>query len=194
MGKCLTIVTVIWLGVSYPLVATAQSAGGERDVGDSETTSGKVKDGAKPLRMSTGIVCKSIDGYEQYEILRGAALTSDEKLLVYFRPLGYQSERVERGYQAHLVPDFEIRKRGEKAVIYHKKKMFTYKPVAEQPPRYLYMKNTISLKGLAPGDYDLTLILHDEVAKGPPATQVVRFRVIPPVDPTKTNEAGQPES
>ena len=38
------------------------------------------------------------------------------------------------------------------------------------------MKNAISLKGLPPGDYDLTLILHDEIAKGPAAKQVVRFR------------------
>jgi hypothetical protein len=40
------------------------------------------------------------------------------------------------------------------------------------------MKNVISLKGLTPGEYDLTLILHDEVAKAPPVKQVVKFRVI----------------
>jgi hypothetical protein len=63
--------------------------------------------------------------------------------------------------------------------------MYTYKPRNEQPPRNLYMKNAISLKGLTPGDYDLTIVLHDEVAKGPPANQVIRFRVIPPIDPDK---------
>ena len=114
-----------------------------------------------------------------------AAQTSDEKLLVYFRPLGYQSELVDGEYQAHLVPDFQIRKRGEKAVLLQKLKMYSYKPKSEQPPRLLYMKNSISLKGLKPGDYELTLILHDEIAKGPPATQVVRFRVIPAIEVEK---------
>ncbi len=41
------------------------------------------------LRMTPGIVCRSIDGYEQYKVLPRAEQTSDEKLLVYFRPLGF---------------------------------------------------------------------------------------------------------
>ena len=135
--------------------------------------------------MTPGIVCRSIDGYEDYEVLPKAAQTSDEKLLVYFRPLGFQSERIDGGYEAHLVPDFQIRKRGEKAILLQKQKMYAFKPRGDQPLRNLYMKNTISLKGLAPGDYDLTLILHDEIAKGTPATQVIKFRVIPPIDPSK---------
>ena len=101
--------------------------------------------------MTPGIVCRSINGYEDYEVLPKAAQTSDEKLLVYFRPLGFQTELVDGAYQAHLVPDFQIRKRGEKAVLLQKLKMYEYKPKSEQPPRYLYMKNAISLKGLPPG-------------------------------------------
>ena len=86
--------------------------------------------------MTPGIVCRSIDGYEDYKILPKAAQTSDEKLLVYFRPLGYQTELVDGAYQAHLVPDFQIRKRGEKAVLLQKLKMYEYKPKSEQPPRF----------------------------------------------------------
>ena len=48
----------------------------------------------------------------------------------------------------------------------------------------IYIRNTISLKGLEPGDYELTIILHDELDKGGPASrQVVKFKVIPPDDP-----------
>ena len=82
--------------------------------------------------------------------------------------MGYQTELVDGQYQAHLVPDFQIRKRGEKAILRQKQKMYEYKPRTAQPPRFIYMKNVISLKGLPPGDYDLTIILHDEIAKGPP--------------------------
>jgi hypothetical protein len=137
------------------------------------------------LRMSPGIVCKSIDGYENYERLPGAAQTSDEKLLVYVRPLGFETELVDGEYQAHLVPDIQIRKRGEKAILRQKKKAFEYKPRSRERPRLIYLKNVISLKDLPPGEYDLNIILHDEVAKGPPATQVVRFRIIPAADPRK---------
>ena len=141
--------------------------------------------------MTPGIVCRSINGYEDYKILPKAAQTSDEKLLVYFRPLGYQTERVDDAYQAHLVPDFQIRKRGEKEVLLQKLKMYEYKLKNEHPPRLLYMKNSISLKGLPPGEYDLTMILHDEIAKGPPAKQVIRFRVIPADDPQKVEKPSE---
>jgi hypothetical protein len=117
--------------------------------------------------------------------LPGAAQTSDEKLLVYVRATGFKTEKVDGAYQAHLAPDFEVRKRGAKAVLLQKKKMFEYKPREAQLPYRIYLKNVISLKGLTPGDYDLTIILHDEIAKGSPATQVIKFKVIPPEDLSK---------
>ena len=88
---------------------------------------------------------------------------------------------------------FQIRKRGQKEVLLEKLKMYEYKPRSEQPPRLLYMKNAISLKGLPPGDYDLTLILRDEIAKGPAAKQVVKFRIIPASDSGKQEKASPPD-
>jgi len=144
------------------------------------------------LSMSPAVVCRSIDGYEQYEPLPGAAQTSEEKLLVYLRPLGFKTERTGDTFEAHLVPDFQIRKRGEKPILLQKKKYVDYHPTAAEPPRLIYLKSVISLKGLAPGDYDLSIILHDEIAKEAPATQVVKFRVIPPADPRgKTDDSGE---
>ena len=43
--------------------------------------------------------------------------------------------------------------------------MVEYEPKSEQPPQQLYMRNTISLKGLEPGEYELTIILRDEIDK-----------------------------
>jgi len=176
-----------WLGMSHPLVPMTKGcqASGSASQDSAENSAEK----ATSLRMSPGVVCRSIDGYEQYERLPGAAQTSDEKLLVYLRPLGYMTEPVDGEYQAHLVPDFQIRKRGEKAILREKKKAFEYKPKTRERPRLIYLKNVISLKGLPPGDYDLTIILHDELAKGTPATQVVKFRIIPPIDPREKEKA-----
>src|SRR5262249_30889107 len=126
----------------------------------------------EPLRMSEAVVCRDIEGYENYEVLPDAAQTSDEKLLVYYRPLGYKTAFVEGSSQAHLTQDAETRRRGEKAVLRKKKKLLEYHPKSPQPPALIFLRNTISLKDLKPGDYDLTIILHDEIAKGPPATQV----------------------
>ncbi len=145
------------------------------------------------LRMSPGIVCRWINGYEDYEPMPGAAQTSDEKLQVYLRPMGYMTEMVDGKYQAHLSPDFEIRKRGEKKILLQKRRMYEYKPRTPQPPRLVYLKNVISVKGLPPGDYDLTLILHDEIAGGSSAAQVIKFRIVPPEDPTKKEKASQSE-
>jgi hypothetical protein len=191
MREHLMIWGIVWFGLSLPLVPAMTR--GQTSTGDPDQDPTTRAERKASLRMTPGIVCSSIDGYEDYKVLPKATQTMDEKLLVYFRPLGYQSELVDGAYQAHLVPDFQIRKRGEKAVLLQKLKMYTYKPKSEQPPRYLYMKNTISLKGLTPGDYELTLILHDEIAKGPPATQVVRFRVIPATEIQKDDKASQSE-
>jgi hypothetical protein len=190
MREHLMIFGVVSLGLSLPLVPTTVR-GQTAPAVDDQDADRKPDDRKTALRMTAGIVCRSIDGYEDYKILPKAAQTSDEKLLVYFRPLGYQSERVDDAYQAHLVPDFQIRKRGEKQVLLQKLKMYEYKPRNEQPPRFLYMKNSISLKGLPPGEYDLTMILHDEIAKGPPAKQVIRFRVIPADVPQEAEKASK---
>jgi hypothetical protein len=172
------------LALGLPPAATASGCRpGPAD--DDQATPKKEGEQESSLRMSPGIVCRSIDGFEKYERLPGAAQTADEKLLVYVRVHGFKIEQADGYYRAHLVPDFEIRKRGDKAVLLQKKKMFEYVPKSRNPLGEIYMKNQISLKGLAPGDYYLTLILHDEIAKGKPASQVVKFKVIPAQDPGK---------
>jgi hypothetical protein len=188
MRERLMILGFVWLGSTLtldPPLAKAQ----ESSVGEDQHPAKRPESKKAQLRMTPGIVCSAIDGYEKYKVLPRAAQTSDEKLLVYFRPLGYQIEKVEGGYEAHLVPGFQIRKRGQKGVLLQKLKMYEYRPKSEVPPHYLYLKNAISLKGLAPGDYDLTLLLRDEIAKGPAAQQVVRFRVLPADDPEKLEKA-----
>lgn len=141
------------------------------------------------LRMSRAVVCKSIDGYENYKPLPGAAQTSEEKLLVYFRPLRYKIDYVDGFYRAHLVQDNEIRRRGRREIVRYKKKVVEYDPKSKEPLGPIYIRNTISLKGLEPGDYDLTIILRDELDKSaPPTRQLVKFKVIPPHD-SRTRKA-----
>jgi len=142
--------------------------------------------------MSTAVVCKSIDGFESYKKLPGAELTSDEKLLIYYRPLGFKTAMVDGRYHVHFVQDGQIRKRGEKKVLREKLKMLDSSDKSEFPPQTLFLRNTVSLKGLAPGEYDFTIILHDEISKGPAVSQVVRFRIVPAevaTDPPKSEPA-----
>jgi hypothetical protein len=184
MREYLMISASLSLMLALPPAPTASGRQSFVD-GEGQAASAKKGDNEPSLWMSPGIVCRSIDGYERYKPLPRAAQTSDEKLLVYVRIHGFKVEQSQEFYRAHLVPDFEIRKRGEKAILLQKKKMFEYEPKSRDPLGEIYMKAQISLKGLAPGNYDLTLILHDEVAKGAPASQVIKFRVIPAADPRK---------
>ena len=144
------------------------------------------------LAMEPGVVCKSIEGYERYEPLAGAAQTSDEKLLVYIRPTGFQTEIVKGAVEGHLTADGEVRKSGERSVLRQKKKMLEYRPHAALGPELVYLKGSISLKGLAPGDYEFTIILHDEIAKGSPVSQVIKFTVIPSKNPRKETQPRTP--
>ena len=171
MRRSVLIVALAWLELIVPAWANSVAAD------DDGSTKKQTK--TSSLKVTPGVVCKSIDGYEHYEPLPDAAQTSDEKLLVYVRVTNFKVERKGGYYRGHLTSGFEIRKRGAKAVLLQKQKGLDYEPKNRQPIGDIYLKNVISLKGLSPGDYDLSLILHDELAEELPATQVIKFKVIP---------------
>jgi hypothetical protein len=133
---------------------------------------------SKALEMTRAIVCRSIDGFEKYEPLPGAALTQDEKLLIYYRPLNYKTVREGQEYQVHLTQDGQIRREGEKAVLRRKKNILDYQPKSTQLPGVISLKNSVSLKGLQPGNYEYDIILRDENNPGTLATQSLKFRVV----------------
>jgi hypothetical protein len=189
MRRPRTIAGVVWLVLSSTLGFDA--GGCPAALLSDEPPDDSRSSPRESLRMSEAVVCRSIEGYEDYEPLPGAALTSEEKLLVYYRPHGYETVLVKGSYQVHFTSDFQIRRRGEKAVLRQKLKM-DYTARSRQPPQLIFLRNTIDLKGLKPGEYDLTIILHDQIAKDPTATQVVRFRVIPVDDPRKKAERDPP--
>ena len=145
---------------------------------------------APKLTMTPGIVCETVTGYEDYEKRKDAVLTRDEKLLVYYEPNGYDYALKDNEYRVHLVQDARIRRRGEKKVLQAKDKLLEYKGKFKEPPLNLYLSNVISLKALPPGDYDLEIILHDELSKAPPTSQIVPFRV-KPVEEAKEPEPGK---
>jgi hypothetical protein len=190
-------VRAAWLGLglallmmSPPLVG-AQSGRPARDGDDPPASSREPAPAAKAggPRMARAVVCRTIDGYENFVPLPDAAQTSEEKLLVYYRVVRCKFEYVDGYYRGHLTQDNEIRKRATKKVLREKRKLVDYEPKGKEPLRQIYIKNTISLKGLEPGDYELTIILHDEVDKdAPPTKQIVKFKVIPVLDAKKAVE------
>jgi hypothetical protein len=135
------------------------------------------------LGMTPAIACESIAGYEQYVPLAEAALTKDDKLLLYYRPLHYTIVQTGSKFQTHLVQDVRVRKRGDKKVVWSKEKLVDETNEKPEPPTLLCHFNKIALKGLTPGEYDLDIILHDLNSKGPPAEQTFRFKVKPSAPP-----------
>ena len=143
--------------------------------------------------MTEPVVCREINGYEDYVVLPDAALTADEKLLVYFRPRHYKSRRVDGKFEAHLTQDVKVHRRGAKPVLWSKSKMVDYKVRTAEPPTLIFVRNTISLKPFKPGEYDLEIVLHDEVGQSAPAVRTVPFRVLPPShSPRGAGDDGNP--
>jgi hypothetical protein len=138
------------------------------------------------LGMSRAVACRSIDGYEQYEPLDPPALTSDEKLLVYFRPRHYKVVRRDQDYVVHLSQDGMVRRKGGTAVLRIKKRLLDVESRTRTPPGLFYLRNTVSLKGLPPGDYEFDMILRDENTPGSTAKQTLGFRIVP------AKEVGEP--
>jgi hypothetical protein len=154
-----------------------------------------------PLDMSKAVACKKIEGYEKFELLPDASLTSDEKLQVYYRPLEYKVEPVEKPkagfrYRARFSQDGRIRKKGEKTVVMKKDKILEYDPTFDDPTERIYLVNNVGLKGLPPGDYEYDIILRDELTEGSSVTQSISFTIIPTpkVEPSKTDEPAEPKS
>jgi hypothetical protein len=172
---------VLWLPA--PVAAAGSAAAPDDKKGEAAQDEGD-------LAMTDGIVCETIGGYRKYAERPGAALVKDEKMLVYYEPFGYTIERDDKGYRAHLTQDAFVRRKGGKVPLWGKKKIVDYEVRNPQPPTTLYLSNTISLKGLPPGEYELDIVLHDELGKGGRATQTVKFRVKSAPEPeTKTDPA-----
>jgi hypothetical protein len=210
MGKQPGFPLAAWLGLGLasviatppPLLAQSDKPAKSADFPAESPASSDQEPSPTPrpggLRMSRAVVCRTINGYEDYEPLPDAAQTIYEKLLIYYRPLRYKIDLTDGYYRAHLTQDNEIRKRGDKKILRSKRKVVEYAPKTRQPLGPLYIRNMIDLKGLKPGDYELTIILHDELEKdAPPTKQVVKFKVIPRSDPMKASnkaEGPRPDS
>lgn len=131
------------------------------------------------VKMTPAVVCETITGYKDYVELEEPSRARDEKLLLYYEPTEYAYKKVGNVYQAHLTQDVKLRKHGDKKVIWQKNDILKYEPKSKSPPGFIYLSNTIALKPYEPGEYDLEIILHDQIGKGPVATQVVRFTIKP---------------
>lgn len=139
--------------------------------------------------LTRPIACKEIRGYEDYEPLKAVELTSEDKLLVYYRPLHFKSEKKGKVYEARLSQDGRIRRKGEKSVLYAKKYL-DYRPTKDgEPPSSLYIRNMVGLKGLKPGEYEFDIILKDEVSQSAPATRSIAFKVVPTPPATGEGES-----
>jgi hypothetical protein len=167
-----------WVVVAASLAATAAAPSLPAVGQDDEVDNGS-------FGLSPPVACKEIRGFEDFDPLPGAALTADEKLLVYVLPRHYKIRRVASKYQAHVTEDVRVRRRGEKTVIWSKKDMVDYPVKTEAPPGPIFMRNTISLKGLKPGEYDLDITVYDKVGRSTPAVRTMPFRVIAAPTPAK---------
>ena len=157
---------------------------------------------ASKLEMSKAVVCKRVVAYEEFVPLPNASLTSEDKLLLYYRPLHFKVSPVEKpkpghNYRAKFSQDGRVRRKGEKTVLLKKDRILEYDPTFETRSERLYLINTFSLKGLPPGEYEYDIVLHDELEKDSTATQTLAFTIIPTprADPAlKNEEPDGPES
>jgi hypothetical protein len=142
------------------------------------STGGQTDADTRALGMTPAVACASINGLEDYVPLDEPAVTRDDKLLVYFEPRNYRTEKAGTEYRAFLTVDARLRKRADKRVLRKKDDIVKYQPKSRAPLGRIYLSATIELKPYEPGEYDLDIILHDKLAKGSPATQTLAFRIL----------------
>ena len=164
MGAC----TKLGLFATFVVLATIPRAG----IGDEQ----EKDDGS--FSVSQPVLCKDVRGYEDYEELSVPELTSEDKLLVYFRPRHFKAAVVGNKFEAHFTQDGKIRRRGEKPVLWQKVNLLDYSQKGDSRDLPVSIRNTVSLKTLKPGEYEYEIILRDEVGKSAPASRKVYFKVV----------------
>ncbi len=120
-------------------------------------------DDSPKLTMSPAVVCLSVDGYRVFVKRPHPVLKKDEKLMLYFEPRGHTFTQKDGVYQLHLTEDVELRHRGSSEIVQRQDTLVEFDEIANRPPVQIYLMNQIELKKLTPGEYDLTIILHDEL-------------------------------
>jgi hypothetical protein len=149
--------------------------------------------GSKPerrLEMSEPIACRAIRGYDDYDELPEPVVPRTEKLLIYARPSGHAYVREGERYRFHLVEDVNVRRKGEKKVLWGRKRIVEYEGTSPRPPERLYIATTLGLREFPPGDYEADLILRDEIGGGEPARQTLSFRLTEPSGTSGESEDG----
>lgn len=133
------------------------------------------------LEMTDPIACRSIRGYEDYEVLDPVEVTPDEKLLIYIRPRhhNYIFDEESGQYRAHLTEDVNLRQKGQERILFGREKVVDLKVESEFPPVNLYLGTTLGLKAMPPGDYEADLILKDALRPGSTARKTLAFRILP---------------
>ncbi|GIW87457.1 MAG: hypothetical protein KatS3mg108_1781 [Isosphaeraceae bacterium] len=138
--------------------------------------------------ISEPVACRVIRGYEDYEPLAEPVIPRTEKLLIYVRSEGHQYERQADGYRFHLVQDVNIRRQGEKKILWGRKRVVDYEGTSPRPPLQLYLSTTLGLVDLPPGTYEADLIVHDRIGGGEPARRTLTFRLTdPPPTPPRSD-------
>ena len=154
------VVSLGCLGLAWALLTTARADADDGSFG-----------------FTQPIACKEINGYERFVPLPDAALTSEDKLLVYFRPRHFKTIRKGNDYEAHFTEDARVRRRGEKVPLWSKKNLLDYTAKGTSPTLPVSLRNTIAIKGLRPGEYVLEIVLRDEVSRGAPAHGTLNFTI-----------------
>jgi hypothetical protein len=127
--------------------------------------------------MSDPVACRKITGFDDYEALENASIGTGEKLLVYTRVTGHTVEKAKASYRVHLLQDVNIRKKGQKRIVWGRKKILDYQGQTDDPTTRIYLGTTIALKGFPAGDYQAELMLTDALNPERTARQVLDFTI-----------------
>lgn len=165
--------------------ARPDSRGGPKDDG------GEGDDGS--FGLSRPVACKEVRGYEDYDPLPDAALTHDEKLIIYFLPRHFKTERKGKKYRVHFTQQGRVKRRGQKAVLWSLPRTLEYEEEFDGPPRSVFLTNKLALKALPPGDYDYEIVLHDAVGGSSAATRTLPFTILLSPDPKAPAPAAEKE-
>ncbi len=125
--------------------------------------------GSRP-DLTDPILCETIRRFRDFDKREEPLFVVGEKLQIYIEPFNYFIVRDQetKRYRAHLTIDLKLRIKGQESVYRSLNRVVDYETTTENPPTPLYLGAGVVLEGLRPGDFEVELILRDEIAPEKP--------------------------
>ncbi len=131
-----------------------------------------------PLGINNLTLVERVDGYGDIIPLQSPSIPQGSALILYFEPTNWRTVMTQELYRFHIAQDILLENAAGEP-LFQQEGFLQFKRDTTQPTMDLFVKNTVNLGALPPGDYRIKGVLHDVYAEAQVPFEIP-FSITPP--------------